>query len=634
MMIQSVKYTLISIFILLSFKPSIGQNISCQQSNDNQLIVRVDSAIIGKDILITTQIDRGSGFLARPIPMSTIIRLSKSENGTILSEKRALSERCDSTAGLFDAFRASNHKIYKEPPFGIKQCTNQQYWEWNITPFLLKMTEFKQHKLNKLRYSAKQNITIDNAYVDDNTLIICFTAHYLKNREEFLNGISLTGTIPVQFSCALTILREQRMKPLIAAKQIPSHRLIPFTDFSSSLHHSSKQYIVERWNPNHLPTISIDHHMPALYLEAINREIQYYNNMLQEIGCPSIFKIEKLSKGQQTAEKKCLISYDFESKDMQSYTVTDSVNGEILYGRLNMGIGSFHKALIDNIWIEGINDSNRVKNPFTPDYTMRVVRQEFRKKFLEICGGNKNNISTLHLSDFWRQGYSLVKENVMSESEKSDDMENIKVFLDGWLNVLAMLNEEIQMKNDIYSSTIIKEVLQAGYSLYISKIKDICKLVNNTRDPNECLALLYHYWTQDLEPHAIKYALLPMKIVSSNRVSDQLTRHICESLFTEVNSIYFLNSEQGKLALMKMFNLLFKEYDTKQLLTSNEMNRNYQIIQYFMKLHDRYMNTTTTLALNLIQLKVELKHKIISLYKKHQNVEMRCYYEMLLNDLL
>lgn len=623
------KYTELLILSLLFSSAVFGQHLSIHETQNGALIMEIDSSLMGRDILMTSQIDRGAGIIGRAIPGRGIIRMVNRGSEEIVFEQRIYSERCSDQHTTYSTFQQSNYPINERIAGKIEKAVSGGSYRWDITDLIYKKRHFSEHGFNQLKYQSTQKPIIDSIYYKENSLIITFTAYYLKVREEFVNTANLTGTIPIRFSCAFTVLSENRMKPLTQSVDLAYYRTIAYTDFGISTHGTVPQWIVERWDPLRLPKIEIEYHCPALYVEAITEEIEYYNEALKQTGCPTKFVIRRLEKDEQSASNRFLITYDYGSNNISSYHVTDSLNGEILYGRLNIGDGAFRHALNENIWLTGMFEDSVVSNPYCRKYAKQVIRKQLREELSVLYGKNKEYKEVLDIKDFFGFAYGNSRITNSLGINTTKTLQKSKYFLDGLLHVMDKLNEEAENKNPNYDAKYLKSIVETGYDLYASGLDDLCRAIIWGENQSDCLQALYTYWVENLPPKYMIPSLVQTNLISVEKIQNKITAHVCRSFFTESVCSRLFAEEKGIEAFWDLVNLLFEDFNYKQVLSTSRMEINYQLMNSFLKLQIENQEKTTDFALRLALLKHELGNKMLNMAKKHKKPEMKCYYQML-----
>lgn len=621
----------IKLLILFTvFSSSIlGQKLSIRELDSGKLIMELDSSLLGRDILITSQIDRGDGLIGRAIPGMGIIRMVNRGSNKVALQQRIYPERCSATNMMDEAFQVSNQPINKKISGTIKCTTLGDRYTWEITDLIYANREFRKHGFKQLKYLSNKKPQIDSIFYHENSVIVFFTAYYLKNREEFTNAINCTGIIPVQFSCAFSILSKDRMKPLIQSLDIPLYRTIAYSDFGISTHGTVDQWIIEHWNPSKLPLLEIEHHCPNLYVEAISEEIDFYNRLLESAGCSTKFIIHKLAKNEQSAGKQLLISYDYGLNNISTYYITDSLNGEILFGRLNIGDGAFRGKLNENIWISGMNEPDVLKEPYNNNHAKQVIRNTLRKELLVLFGFNKNYQGDINIQDILGFAYGNQYNLIKCTTSSVRTLQESKDFLNGLLFVASQLNSEFMNKNPNYTLADQKGLVELGYDFYASGLANICKAIIYDRNYDECLCTLYSFWCEKLQPQGMISSLVHNGLISVNRMQAKLVNQICKSLFTESICDILLANNEGRKAIHNFFNRMFNSYNSKEKLSLERMEINYKLLQSFMILYTENSEKTTDLALRLTFLRDELKHQMYHLSQKHRNLEMRMYYDIL-----
>lgn len=322
------------------------------------IYLAIPSQLIGREIEIRAQINKGFDMVARPTKSLGVVRLIEKDQGrSICLHQEMYSERIISTTDpkLQQAFELSNmpssSKCYKVeytlPEYGRLINISEDLLrgkEWfdyaqypnirQIDPELSSLTQVLAHPQGiSLKINRMHGYTIDR----DKQI------SYIMNLPQ--------GTMPLEIECTLSILPERDMPIRLA-----THRSAPHTikciDYGQVPQSSVKDSILIRWDLSATKSpimFYIDRHFPSEYIPAIHRAVSYWNKAFARAGLPTPLRIGDAQQLSSIATPRAFIAYDLVRSGIEEHLSWHPRTGEILSCRINVGHGFMVDLLDDDL---------------------------------------------------------------------------------------------------------------------------------------------------------------------------------------------------------------------------------------------------------------------------------------------
>ncbi len=381
------------------------------QENEN-IYLEIPQNLIGREIEIRAQINRGLDMIARPMQSLGVVRLEIFDKQTICFQKAIFAERVlDEKSELQQTFKASNKQPIDILYPIVAYSKNKEGYIIDITDILKNGNEWFQMKYNHVRTLNSKYSRITGVHSFDEG--ISFTIHqmygYNPERENSAGAMIILpeGLMETEIGCVIQLLPEQDMKLRLANNKI-GFKTIKFQDFSQNPYAVVRDSIIMRWNlgiadtdlaayrkgelviPVHPIIFYVDSYLPNEYIPAIEEAAGAWNKAFKRAGYKNAIQIKIADEHTHLEEQRAVIAYDLIEPGIKSSFTVHPRTGEILSCRINIGHGFIPKELTSYLLQCGATDTRIISKQLHKDIIHNIMASALMKSIGEILGLKPN----------------------------------------------------------------------------------------------------------------------------------------------------------------------------------------------------------------------------------------------------
>lgn len=381
------------------------------QEGEN-IYLEIPQNLIGREIEIRAQINRGFDMIARPMQSLGVVRLEMGQKQTICFQQGIFAERVlDKESELQQTFKSSNKQPIDILYPIVAYAKNKEGYIIDITNVLKNGDQWFQMNYSHVRALDPQHSKITGIHPFDEG--VSFTIHqmygYNPERENTAGAMIILpeGLMETEIGCVIQLLPEQDMRLRLANDKI-GFKAIGFQDFSQNPYAVVRDSIIMRWNlgiadtdlsayrkgelvePVHPIVFYIDSYLPKEYIPAIKESVTAWNQAFKRAGYKNAIQIKIADEHTRLEEQKAVIAYDLIEPGIQSSFSVHPRTGEILSCRINIGHGFMPQELTSYLLQCGAADTRILTNRSHKEIVHNIMASAIMKSIGEILGLKPN----------------------------------------------------------------------------------------------------------------------------------------------------------------------------------------------------------------------------------------------------
>jgi len=392
--------------------------------------LEIPEELIGREIEIRAQINRGFDMVARPLKSVGVIYLHQIKDHAVYWQRRIFSERVsDESSELYEALQKSNKQaidlVYPVKAYSIdrKGCII------DITDILKTGEEWFQVTSSKMRNQKESLAKIARVHSFREGVSFTINRMYGFAPERLLdNVVPPSGFLPVEIGCVITLLPECEMRERFADERF-GFQTIEFLDYSQNPYRAERDSIICKWNlgiarkdwrmyqrgvwvePLKPIVFYIDTCCPKEFVPYIKEGVLAWNMAFEKAGFKQALRVKMADVTTILAEQRAVIAYDLEEKGVKTDYTFHPKTGEILSCRINMGHGFLENELWRYLLQCGMVDKRIQKNHLHPAVAGEIVRSLVMKAVGAVLGLKENLTGSTAFSIQQVKDGSCLKKN-------------------------------------------------------------------------------------------------------------------------------------------------------------------------------------------------------------------------------
>lgn len=381
------------------------------QKGEN-IYLEIPQKLIGREIEIRAQVNRGLDMIARPMQSMGVVRLEMGQKQNICFQQGIFTERVlDEKSELQQTFKNSNKQPIDILYPIVAYSENKEGYIIDITDILKNGDKWFQMRYNHVRALNSKYSKITGVHAFDEG--VSFTIHQMYGcnleRENTTGAMVILpeGLMKTEIGCVIQLLPEQDMRLRLANDKI-GFKTIGFQDFSQNPYAVVRDSIIMRWNlgiadadlaayrkgepvePKHPIVFYVDSYLPQEYIPAIKEAVSAWNQAFKRAGFKNAIQIKIADRNTRLEEQKAVIAYDLIMPGIKSSLTAHPRTGEILSCRINIGHGFMPKELTSYLLQCGATDTRIMTNKTHKDIVQNIMTSALMKSIGDILGLKPN----------------------------------------------------------------------------------------------------------------------------------------------------------------------------------------------------------------------------------------------------
>ncbi|NCE73148.1 DUF5117 domain-containing protein [Odoribacter sp. Z80] len=326
-----------------------------------KIYLEVPENLLGRELLLTAQVNRGGMMLGRPLPALGVFRFTRGEEGKLYLRQGKYTERMtDRRNPLAGVLANSNHQPVNEVFDVLTVNPDNTGYIIDITKALKSGKGWMNPKLEHLR-NAGPDMTLKRVETTEDGVAFAFMKNYFYSYPLEAAGVKRQeGKIPVELGCMIRLLPELPLSLKYAAA-CPGYDVVRFMEYGRNPYGVTTDSVIQRWRleiprqertacwkgnkarPLEPIVFYIDADCPKVWRPWIEKAVLDWNRAFEDAGFREALQVCMTGKMENTVKYRALISYDLSVSSLSSEKVTHPETGEILACRINIGQGVWEK---------------------------------------------------------------------------------------------------------------------------------------------------------------------------------------------------------------------------------------------------------------------------------------------------
>lgn len=306
------------------------------------IYLEVNEKLLGREFLITTQIEEGFGKRGRWLKTPGVFRINRGERGCLWIQQEILSERITGKDGpLREILESSSRQpVERElPVIAIRE--ERKGYIVDISDLLKgrnKWFEWSEEGIRGME-EGSANLKEAESLKDGVALKIKGRFGYASSRQLAGNMLSPEGYMPLEVCWVLKVLPLSDMPLRYADARMP-YRAIHFMEYRENPYGAVKDSVIERWRGDKPLVFYIDSCCPPEWRKYIREGVFLWNKAFHKTGLGKNWLQVKVAEGGKClAAEPLVIAYDLGKPEVKAERKVNERTGEILAGRINIGHG-------------------------------------------------------------------------------------------------------------------------------------------------------------------------------------------------------------------------------------------------------------------------------------------------------
>ena len=293
--------------------------------DSGRIYMEIPTACIGRDVLISAQVNRGFNFKAHPIKSLGVVQIVAPNDKSILLKPLKNVAEGEIMAVKDEADRGIAYPVLGRTKAGAAII--------DITNELL---------TGKQWFSYQELYTIRDMVPDLSSLLDVkankgIRRYHGQQAEEGNFSSSMIvlpeASVPLELSCCVQLL-PQTYAPIRLATKGVENLTVPTESTSPT---AKNNMPIQRWALNRPLTFYIDSLFPPQYIGAVKAGVAAWNKALADAGIPNALQVEQVTPQTDVIQPRMYVSFELGQQETTSKMLCHPLSGELLRGWINVG---------------------------------------------------------------------------------------------------------------------------------------------------------------------------------------------------------------------------------------------------------------------------------------------------------
>ena len=287
--------------------------------DSGRIYMEIPTACIGRDVLISAQINRGFDFNAHPIKSLGVVQIVAPDDETILLKPLKNVAEGEIMAVKDEADRGIAYPVLGRTKAGaaIIDITNE---------LLTGKQWFSYQELYTIREMVPDLSSLLDVKANNGITQFRIRRYHGQQAEEG------------NFSSSMIVLPEgslpQTYAPIRLATKGVKNLTVPTESTSPTAENNMP---IQRWALNRLLTFYIDSLFPPEYIGAVKAGVAAWNQALADAGIPNALQVEQVTPQTDVIQPRMYVSFELGQQETTSKMLCHPLSGELLRGWINVG---------------------------------------------------------------------------------------------------------------------------------------------------------------------------------------------------------------------------------------------------------------------------------------------------------
>lgn len=416
--------------------------------DSGRIYMEIPTACIGREMLISAQVNRGFDFNAHPIKSLGVVQIVAPNDESILLKPLKNVAEGEIMAVKDEADRGIAYPVLGRTKAGaaIIDITNE---------LLTGKQWFSYQELYTIRDMVPDLSSLLDVKANNGITQFRIRRYHGQQAEEGNFSSSMIvlpeASVPLELSCWVQLL-PQTYAPIRLATKGVENLTVPTESTSPT---ASTNMPIQRWALNRPLTFYIDSLFPPQYISAVKAGVAAWNQALADAGIPNALQVEQVTPQTDVTQTRMYVSFELGRQETTSEMLCHPLSGELLRGWINVGKAVLEGRKLDyflylphfdmRFWDE--NSTDAIVQETIQGRVMAQVAQ-----VLGIFTETDYRPSALQLTDADRRAvayaYAAAQGNTPYE-QRSDLQKRLSIMPQAAANNAERFDERVQVMNNV-----------------------------------------------------------------------------------------------------------------------------------------------------------------------------------------
>ena len=416
--------------------------------DSGRIYMEIPMAYIGREMLISAQVNRGFDFNAHPIKSLGVVQIVAPNTETILLKPLKNVAEGEMIVVKNEADRGIVYPVLGRTKAGAAVI--------DITNELLTGKQwFSYQELYTIREMVPDLSSLLDVKVNNGITQFRIRRYHGQQAEEGNFSSSMIvlpeGSVPLELSCCVQLL-PQTYAPIRLATKGVKNLTVPTESTSPTAENNMP---IQRWALNRPLTFYIDSLFPPQYISAVKAGVAAWNQALADAGIPNALQVEQVTPQTDVTQPRMYVSFELGRQETTSEMLCHPLSGELLRGWINVGKAVLEGRKLDyflylphfdmRFWDE--NSTDAIVQETIQGRVMAQVAQ-----VLGIFTETDYGPSALQLTDADRRAvayaYAAAQGNTPYE-QRSDLQKRLSIMPQAAANNAERFDERVQVMDNV-----------------------------------------------------------------------------------------------------------------------------------------------------------------------------------------
>ena len=298
--------------------------------DSGRIYMEIPTACIGRDVLISAQINRGFDFNAHPIKSLGVVQIVAPNDESILLKPLKNVAEGEIMAVKNEADRGIAYPVLGRTKAGaaIIDITNE---------LLTGKQWFSYQELYTIRDMVPDLSSLLDVKANNGITQFRIRRYHGQQAEEGNFSSSMIvlpeASVPLELSCWVQLL-PQTYAPIRLATKGVKNLTVPTESTSPT---AEDNMPIQRWALNRPLTFYIDSLFPPQYIGAVKAGVAAWNQALADAGIPNALQVEQVTPQTDVIQPRMYVSFELGRQETTSEMLCHPLSGELLRGWINVG---------------------------------------------------------------------------------------------------------------------------------------------------------------------------------------------------------------------------------------------------------------------------------------------------------
>ena len=298
--------------------------------DSGRIYMEIPTACIGRDVLISAQVNRGFDLNAHPIKSLGVVQIVAPNDESIFLKPLKNVAEGEMIAIKDEADRGITYPVLGRTKAGaaIIDITNE---------LLTGKQWFSYQELYTIRDMVPDLSSLLDVKANNGITQFRIRRYHGQQAEEGNFSSSMIvlpeASVPLELSCWVQLL-PQTYAPIRLATKGVENLTVPTESTSPTAQNNMP---IQRWALNRPLTFYIDSLFPPQYIGAVKAGVAAWNKALADAGIPNALQVEQVTPQTDVTKPRMYVSFELGRQETTSEMLCHPLSGELLRGWINVG---------------------------------------------------------------------------------------------------------------------------------------------------------------------------------------------------------------------------------------------------------------------------------------------------------